>query len=141
MQSTARTNRRRLIEWLRIVRTRAGKRPGARSVSTKPGVIWMSRENICWVLSADIHNDAVEDIQGVASDRLSAGPAKSNVGYKIDRPIGTRRIKLQRCVRGKGPVADGEHAVVTQSGDFNHVSVSIDGVARVWSADVAWRRP
>src|SRR5207237_546232 len=37
---------------------------------------------------------------------------------------------------GKDPVTDGERAVISQSGDFNHISMSVDGVARIWPADI-----
>src|SRR5437868_7013513 len=65
-------------------------------------------------------------------------PAPSRVTFatKFTVPLLPGRIKLQCCFRGKRTVADGEHAVVTQSGDFNHVGVSIDRVAQIWAPDI-----
>src|SRR5207248_3225420 len=99
-------------------------------------VVWIVRENICWVLPADVHNNAVEDIHRVPCNTFRACASQSYITYEIHRSIATRRIQLQRCVSRKCPVADSEHAIVSQSGDFNYISVSIDRVAQVRAADI-----
>ncbi len=86
----------------------------------------MIGENARWIMTADVHDDAVEDIDGIARDRFRAGSAECDVRDEVDRAIAPECIELQGPIGGEQTAADVKNSISAQSSRFNDVGRGTD---------------
>src|ERR1700724_2420957 len=122
---------RRICKELRIRGAEAGEHAIGGAVSAETGVMSLGTPGAKIDVHIDrsagyIHHHTVENCYRAGSDDVRDFRADGAVGEKADHPVAGRGVKFQDRVRAYRPVADGEDAIVAESGDLNDVAACVD---------------